>query len=130
MTSDYELVMGNDTECQSLCSRTVDRYGLKRARELIDNGYVAEWIVDNLPGATSFVTIDKSRKYYAAGFKLGHKDYSQTTGNPRYFINNHVTIVIRWRPAPGKDGERGGKVIVGFEVYPNRCRVLEVRRVS
>ncbi|KAI9858916.1 MAG: hypothetical protein M1813_007218 [Trichoglossum hirsutum] len=118
MTSDYELVMGNDTECQSLCSRTVDRYGLKRARELIDNGYVAEWIVDNLPGATSFVTIDKSRKYYAAGFKLGHKDYSQTTGNPRYFINNHVTIVIRWRPAPGKDGERGGKVIVGFEVYP------------
>lgn len=29
-------------------------------------------IVDNLPGATSFVTVDKSRKYYAAGFKLGY----------------------------------------------------------
>lgn len=28
-------------------------------------------IVDNLPGATSFVTADKSKKYYAAGFKLG-----------------------------------------------------------
>jgi transmembrane 9 superfamily member 2/4 len=118
MTSDYELAMGKDTECQSLCSQTVDRYALKRARELIDSGYVAEWIVDNLPGATSFVTIDKSRKYYAAGFKLGHRDISPDTGKPRYFINNHVTIVIRWRSAPGKDGERGGKVIVGFEVYP------------
>ncbi|KAI9779058.1 MAG: hypothetical protein M1839_007724 [Geoglossum umbratile] len=117
-TSDYELAMGKDTECQSLCSRTVDRYALRRARELIDSGYVAEWIVDNLPGATSFVTIDKSRKYYAAGFKLGHKDISPDMGKPRYFINNHVTIVIRWRNAPGKDGERGGKVIVGFEVYP------------
>lgn len=28
-------------------------------------------IVDNLPGATTFVTIDRTRKYYAAGFKLG-----------------------------------------------------------
>lgn len=28
-------------------------------------------IVDNLPGATAFVTMDKSKKYYAAGFKLG-----------------------------------------------------------
>ncbi|KAI9771150.1 MAG: hypothetical protein M1840_002501 [Geoglossum simile] len=118
MASDYELAMGKDTECQSLCSRTVDRYALRRARELIDSGYVAEWIVDNLPGATSFVTIDKSRKYYAAGFKLGRKDISPDTGKPRYFINNHVTIVIRWRKAPGKDGERGGKVVVGFEVYP------------
>jgi len=32
--------------------------------------------VDNLPGATSFVTIDKSKKYYAAGFKLGYVEDS------------------------------------------------------
>jgi transmembrane 9 superfamily protein 2/4 len=29
-----------------------------------------------------------------------------------------LTIVIRYRKAPGKEGERGGKVVVGFEVYP------------
>lgn len=28
-------------------------------------------IMDNLPGATSFVSVDKTHKYYAAGFKLG-----------------------------------------------------------
>ncbi|EON67097.1 hypothetical protein W97_06350 [Coniosporium apollinis CBS 100218] len=116
MVSDYELVMGNDEETRYLCSHKVDRHALRQAQELIREGYVAEWIVDNLPGATSFVTTDKSRKYYAAGFKLGYEDYSRT-GRPRYFINNHVTLVIRYHQAPGKDGRQGKKVIVGFEVY-------------
>jgi transmembrane 9 superfamily protein 2/4 len=115
--SDIELVMGQDQECNFLCTRTVGRKDLKRARELVRDGYVAEWIVDNLPGATSFVTVDKSRKYYAAGFKMGYKDFAPSSGKPRYYINNHLTIVIRYRKAPGKDGERGGKVVVGFEVY-------------
>ena len=117
MTSDYDLAMGQDQECQFLCSHVTDRKGVKRAQQLIEDGYVAEWIVDNLPGATSFVTVDKSHKYYAAGFKMGYKDFSPITGKPRYFINNHVTLVIRWRKAPGRAGNDGGKVIVGFEVY-------------
>ncbi|KAI9842215.1 MAG: hypothetical protein M1838_003238 [Thelocarpon superellum] len=117
-TSDYDVRMGVDDECRYLCTHEIDRRGLKRARDLIGDGYVAEWIVDNLPGATSFVTVDKTRKYYATGFKIGEKDYSPTTGKPRYFLYNHVTMVIRWRAAPGREGELGGKVIVGFEVYP------------
>lgn len=117
MTSDYDLVMGQDQECQYLCSQAVDRRGIKRAQKLVEDGYVVDWIVDNLPGATSFVTADKSRRYYAAGFKLGYKDFSPVIGKPRYFINNHLTLVIRWRRAPGRAGDIGGKVIVGFEVY-------------
>jgi transmembrane 9 superfamily member 2/4 len=118
MTSDFELIMGRDVECLTLCNRTVDRKGVKWGRELIRDGYVTEWIVDNLPGATSFVTVDRSRKYYASGFKLGYLDYSPTDGRPHIYIHNHFTLVIRWRPAPGKAGEHGGKVIVGFEAYP------------
>ncbi|KAF9248492.1 hypothetical protein DTO027I6_8623 [Penicillium roqueforti] len=113
MTSDFEVAMGKDVECQSLCTRDVSRSNVKWARQLIKEGYVIEWIADNLPGATSFVTVDRSRKYYASGFKLGYRDISPVTGQHRYFINNHFTIVIRWRSAP-----EGGKVIVGFEVYP------------
>ena len=116
-TSDYDLVMGQDQECRYLCSHRTDRTGVKRAQQLVEDGYVAEWIVDNLPGATSFVTVDRTQKYYAAGFKLGYKDFSPITGKPRYFINNHITLVLRWRKAPGKAGNNGGKVIVGFEVY-------------
>ena len=117
MTSDYDLVMGQDEECRYLCSHETGRAGVKRAQQLVEDGYVAEWIVDNLPGATSFVTMDRTQKYYAAGFKMGYKDFSPTTGKPRYFINNHLTLVLRWRQAPGKAGTRGEKVIVGFEVY-------------
>ncbi|KAI1210885.1 Nonaspanin [Annulohypoxylon truncatum] len=117
MTSDIDLTMGQDNECSFLCNREVTRKDLRRAKELVKEGYVVEWIVDNLPGATSFVTVDKSRKYYAAGFKLGFTDYSSSTGKPRYFLNNHHTIVIRYRTAPGRAGEKGGKVVVGFEVY-------------
>ncbi|KAJ5454763.1 Transmembrane 9 superfamily member 7 [Penicillium daleae] len=113
MTSDFELIMGKDVECQSLCTAQVSRSDVKWARQLIKENYVIEWIADNLPGATSFVTVDRSRKYYASGFKLGYRDISPATGQSRYFINNHFTIVIRWRSAP-----EGGKVIVGFEVYP------------
>ncbi|RMX98390.1 hypothetical protein D0868_10117 [Hortaea werneckii] len=117
VVSDYELQMGQDDEAHYLCSQKVDRTGLKKAIEVVKQGYVAEWIVDNLPGATSFVTVDKSRKYYAAGFKMGYEEPSPTTGQPRYFLNNHVTLVIRYHRAPGKAGQQGKKVIVGFEVY-------------
>ena len=105
--------MGKDVECQTLCTREVSRSDVKWARQLVKDGYVIEWIADNLPGATSFVTVDRSRKYYASGFKLGYRDISPVSRQSRYFINNHFTIVIRWRSAP-----EGGKVIVGFEVYP------------
>jgi transmembrane 9 superfamily protein 2/4 len=47
--SDIELVMGQETECNFLCTKTVSRKDLKRAREMVKDGYVAEWIVDNLP---------------------------------------------------------------------------------
>ena len=53
---------------------------LRRAKEVVKSGYVAEWIVDNLPGATSFVTVDKSRKYYASGFKMGYEEMDFATG--------------------------------------------------
>lgn len=114
--SDMQLDMMRDRPCSFLCNAEVSKKDLGRAVEMVRDGYVVEWIVDNLPGATSFVTVDKSRKYYASGFKLGFTD--QSTGRPHYFINNHHTIVIRYRNAPGKAGERGGKVIVAFEVYP------------
>ncbi|KAI1179353.1 endomembrane protein 70 [Nemania sp. FL0916] len=115
--SDIDLTVGHDNKCSFLCDQQVTRRDLRRAKELVKDGYVVEWIVDNLPGATSFVTVDKTRKYYAAGFKLGYAKYDSSAGKPRYFLNNHHTIVIRYRGAPGRAGEAGGKVVVGFEVY-------------
>lgn len=115
--SDYELVMGVDDEARYLCSKTVSVDELRRTQALIRNGYVAEWIVDNLPGAMSFQMTDKSGKYYTAGFKIGEERWIPGQ-QPEYFLNNHVTLVIRYHSAPGRDGRRGKNVIVGFEVFP------------
>lgn len=115
--SDFDINMGQDIECAYLCDRVVDGHNIKWAQELIEEAYVTEWILDNLPGATSFVTVDRKRKYYAAGFKLGYKDYDMVTGKPTFYMNNHFTMVVRWRKAPGSAGDNGGKVITGFEVY-------------
>lgn len=127
IASDMELEMGRDTPCQVLCNRTLSRYDVTRARELIADGYVVEWIVDNLPGATSFVTADKKRKYYAAGFKLGYMDRSHGDDHSRYFLHNHHTVVIRYRRAGGRAGDRGEKIIVGFEVYPKSIGIENKR---
>ncbi|KAG5916298.1 hypothetical protein E4U42_007724 [Claviceps africana] len=118
MTSDIELAMNKDKPCNFLCSKEISRNDLRRAKELVRDGYVAEWIVDNLPGATSFITVDGTKKYYAAGFKLGYAEVSPSTGRARYYLYNHFTIVIRYRSAPGRAGDRSEKIIVGFEVYP------------
>lgn len=127
-TSDIEISMRNDKPCAVLCNMELDRAALTRARELVSDGYVVEWILDNLPGATSFVTVDKSRKYYAAGFKLGSVEYPEQPGaEPRLLLNNHHTIVVRYRRAPGEAGREGGRVIVGFEVYPKSIAAGEPR---
>ncbi|KAK9485947.1 hypothetical protein V1527DRAFT_465351 [Lipomyces starkeyi] len=111
--SDYNIVMGRDIECEHLCDVEVDAAGIERSSALIRNSYVVEWILDNLPGATSYVSMDKTRQYYAAGFKLGSYE------NDVVYINNHVTMIIRYRP----DGNNPGKnLIVAFEVYPKSVR--------
>ncbi len=112
-TSGYEIEMGKDVACAHLCDAAVDAAGIARATQLIRNGYSAEWIVDNLPGATSFVTVDRTKKYYAAGFKLGGFE------NDVAKFHNHVSLVFRWRRLEA-DSDR--KVIVAFEVYPKSIK--------
>lgn len=118
MASDIELKVGIDKSCQVLCNQNISRQDLDRARYLIADEYVVEWIVDNLPGATRFITTDKKGKYYAAGFKLGYTEISPMNGKMHYYLYNHHVIIIRYRKAPGRRGRRGKKVILGFEVFP------------
>jgi transmembrane 9 superfamily protein 2/4 len=117
--SDYELVMGKDEEARYLCAKEIDADGVRRTKELIKDGYVAEWIVDNLPGATSFLSTDKTRKYYASGFRIGEMVANGVKGaEPTFIIYNHVSLVIRYHRTPSKNGTKGKQVIVGFEVFP------------
>ncbi|KAI9167168.1 Transmembrane 9 superfamily member 7 [Paramyrothecium foliicola] len=118
IVSDIELAMAKDNPCTVLCNREVTQDELKHTMDMIADGYVAEWIVDNLPGATTFVSVDKTKKYYASGFKIGYTELLTKSGKTHYYLNNHHTIVLRYRKAPGRAGNRGEKIIVAFEIYP------------
>lgn len=105
--SNYKVDFGVDVPCAKLCTKEVDIESLYRADTLVRQGYVAQWSLDGLPGATVFHSGKNNQKHYAAGFPLGfvEKDVA--------YLYNHVTIVIQTH------GEENGKsTIVGFEVYP------------
>ncbi|SCU87176.1 LAMI_0D05050g1_1 [Lachancea mirantina] len=108
--SDYKLEFGKDEPCTRLCDRRTQPDGLIRADEMIQQGYVAHWLIDDeLPAATTFISTKDEKKYYASGFPLGHTDL--TTG--KSYINNHVMLVIRFHSV-----DVNKHTIVGFEVYP------------
>ncbi len=65
----------------------------------------------------------RSHKYYSTGFKLGSKEFDETTGKPQYHLNNHFTIVVRWKDAPGSTGKNGRKIVLAFEIYPKSVDV-------
>lgn len=105
--SDYILNFMEDAPCHRLCDRLTRPEGQRRADQLIRSGYVVEWLIDELPGATTFISSTDKKKYYASGFPLGF------VRNGRTYIHNHVMMVIRYHK------EKNGKyTIVGFEVYP------------
>lgn len=106
--SDYEIRFGVDMPCMRLCDFMARDSGIKKAASLIKQGYVVHWLVDGLPGATTFLSATNHNKYYAAGFPLGFFDEDIA------YIYNHVMLVIRYH----KNRQTGKSVIVGFEVYP------------
>lgn len=107
--SDYILEFGVDQPCARLCDLIAKETGLKKANDLIKQGYVVHWLLDGLPGATTFVSTNKNNKYYAAGFPLGFVE------DDLAYIYNHVMIVVRYH----RDRKNKNKnTIVGFEVYP------------
>ncbi|KAI5963630.1 uncharacterized protein KGF55_002510 [Candida pseudojiufengensis] len=105
--SSYNLKFGIDESCLRLCDLKASENGIRRASNLIKDGYVVHWSIDDLPGATTFQTSNQGSKYYAAGFPLGFVE------NDISYIYNHVMLVIRYHSlSPQKN------IIVGFEVYP------------
>lgn len=108
--SDYKLAFNKDDECAVLCARKTTKEGMDSLKDLIQKGYVVQWLIDNdLPAATTFISTTDHKKYYASGFPLGYVD--EDTG--KIYVNNHVMLVIRFHAI-----DDFNFTIVGFEVYP------------
>lgn len=108
--SDYILKFGEDDVCHTLCARKTKVEGMEKLKELVEQGYVVQWLIDDeLPAATTFISTIDHKKYYASGFPLGFVD--PETG--KAYLNNHVMLVIRYNLVDSSQ-----YTIVGFEVYP------------
>ncbi|KAI3404029.2 hypothetical protein KGF56_003188 [Candida oxycetoniae] len=108
--SGYKLQFGIDYQCVGLCDVKATQSVIRRASNLIKDGYVVHWSIDGLPGATTFESDLHRNKYYAAGFPLGFVKDDVS------YMYNHVVLVIRYNSNNKAKSE--GSQIVGFEVYP------------
>lgn len=108
--SDYKLQFALDNDCEILCSRKTKADGIKKAQDLVKDGYVVQWLIDDdLPASTTFISTSDNKKYYASGFPLGSID--KETG--KVYLNNHVMLVVRFHAI-----DDDHFTIVGFEIYP------------
>ncbi|KAJ1973222.1 hypothetical protein H4R34_005149, partial [Dimargaris verticillata] len=108
MSSDYELAAAHNQTCKVLCTRSISPDQARQAKQLIQQGYHAEWIVDNLPGATTYrSTADPRIKTYKPGFALGTFNKFTDTA----YLNNHVTLHVLYENVDPPSVANGRKLV-------------------
>ena len=89
---------------------------LKQFVSFINDEYLAEILVDNLPAVMN-VRISEETTYYEHGYPIGGVLIKQGDDKPiGYALNNHIDFIISYNEKESKDGFE----IVGFEVAPRR----------
>mmetsp|Transcript_116135 Transcript_116135/g.329134 ORF Transcript_116135/g.329134 Transcript_116135/m.329134 type:complete len:629 (+) Transcript_116135:40-1926(+) len=109
--SPYEIRMRVNASCKVLCEVTLEPEQKDKFRSMIDDEYLVNWIVDNLPAATRYIRkTDGNEFMYMNGFPVGLER------NGRYYVHNHVKLDLKYHTSPY---EYEGYRIVGFEVEPH-----------
>lgn len=117
-TSAYEISMKTTEMCKILCNKTYEKKDLQQFEERIRDDYAVNWIVDNLPSASTFFLTDDTgaeEMIYEKGFPLGYVGGREGHGgtDKDVFLNNHVRIILSYHTDPSSFiGHR----IVGFQV--------------
>eukprot|EP00442_Polarella_glacialis_P045563 CAMPEP_0115078352 /NCGR_PEP_ID=MMETSP0227-20121206/17506_1 /TAXON_ID=89957 /ORGANISM="Polarella glacialis, Strain CCMP 1383" /LENGTH=626 /DNA_ID=CAMNT_0002465737 /DNA_START=69 /DNA_END=1949 /DNA_ORIENTATION=+ len=108
--SPYDLRMREDQTCKLLCKKELTKGNKNMFRNMIEDGYLVNWMVDNLPAATKYVRrSDGDKMMYMNGFPVGVEQ------NGKYYVYNHVKLNLKYHSNSEKyEGYR----IVGFEVEP------------
>ncbi|OQS05480.1 endomembrane protein 70 [Thraustotheca clavata] len=131
MNSMYSLHMHKDVRCQVLCKPmhyTAEE--TQRFIDMIEDEYYVQWILDNLPvlyqdtsyGEAAVPNKDPNAPLSAAykrGFPLGDID-----AQGRYYLYNHVRIVVLTHPDPYAEPATPKWRVVGFEVIPTSINHL------
>jgi len=112
--SPYDIKMLQNESCKVLCKMALSAEDKAKFQSMVDDDYLVNWFVDNLPAATRYVKrggghAASEHTTYMNGFPVGIKR------SGRYYIHNHVKIDLQWHMQPN---EYEGYRIVGFEVEP------------
>jgi len=107
--SAYDIKMRINKTCQVLCRKPLPDKDKEMWRRMIDKQYLNNWVMDNLPSGTRYITNDNTEILYN-GFPIGDRDLGG-----KYFLYNHVSFKLKYHSRP--DAYEGYR-IVGFEVYP------------
>jgi transmembrane 9 superfamily protein 2/4 len=86
--SAFSIQMNRNVKCKVLCVKTLTEQDADILKKLVDGEYLANWLIDNLPIATTLKTTEGLYKQME-GFPLGFQD-----GAGRTYINNHFAIKI------------------------------------
>lgn len=103
-----------------------DTEDIKKFVDFIDKEYLAEIIIDNLPGVITIQTNDGTT-YYEHGYPVGgilvQNGNSDVLG---YALNNHLDFKVYYNDQEVKDSA----VIVGFEIVHRSVRYASKEEVA
>jgi len=113
--SPFELRMLQNETCKVVCRMSLTEDHKEKFRRMIDDEYLVNWIVDNLPAATRFVRLSEDQEsqqsfMYMNGFPVG------ISRRGKYYVHNHVRLELKYHMNPD---EYEDFRIVGFEVEPH-----------
>ncbi|KAK4070705.1 hypothetical protein Trihar35433_5172 [Trichoderma harzianum] len=110
MTSAFDLKMGKNETCKSLCSVKYQEKSVDFVSTRIEQGYSLNWLVDGLPAGQQIQDQLTGTTFYSPGFLLGQDDES---GN--ILFNNHYEIWVEYHEVSGNENQLR---VVGVVVQP------------
>ncbi|KAL6226686.1 hypothetical protein ACLB2K_000647 [Fragaria x ananassa] len=113
----YTLKMRETEYCKVACRVKLEATSAKKFKEKIDDGYVVNMILDDLPAAVTFDTSEwhgNRSKIPVTALPVGRKNYAYEGNKERHFIYNHLRFTVTYHEDPVTKFSR----IVGFEITP------------
>ncbi|KAK7981443.1 Endomembrane protein 70 [Apiospora saccharicola] len=114
MTSGFQLEMGHNQTCKSLCESVYDEESAHFVNKRIMQGYAINWLVDGLPAGQKIIDEITSTTFYSPGFQLGQVHLDSPDRKP--YFNNHYDIVVEYHEVGGDPNQLR---VVGVIVQPD-----------
>lgn len=111
MTSPFELRMGSNETCKSLCTASYPEKLKEFVNNRIKEGYSLNWLVDGLPAGQQIEDQLTGTTFYSSGFLIGQEEDADLL-----VFNNHYEIWVEYHEVGGDANQLR---VVGVVVQPS-----------